>query len=281
MKIKLIKNTTLLEAMSLLSPDSSMTTLRSWLKEGRVAVDGKISKVAKMDLLEGQTVEILKRQKVIEGGLEILYADKLLVVIDKPSGLLSVSTDLEKDKTAFKILKNHFYPREVYVVHRLDQDTSGVMIFALEERTQNFLKGLFEKHDIERKYCAVIEGQLPQKSGTWTSYLKEDESYFVKSTPNPLEGKKAVTHYKVLGTKGDYSWIEVTLETGRKNQIRAHCREAGHPVAGDMKYGAKTDPANRLCLHAFNLGFKHPQTYKMMRFNSPYPRAFTQLVKPS
>lgn len=279
MKLLVKDNQLLLEALKLLSPDSSMSTIRSWLKEGRVTVDGKTCKISKFAVEKDQTIEVGKRNKTIDEGIEILYQDHHIVVIVKPEGLLSVSTDFEKNRTAHKVLKKHLYPKQVSVVHRLDQDTSGVMLFALDEKSKETLKNTFEKHAIERKYVAVVEGNIEDQQGTWDSFLFEDKNYLVHSTTNPSKGKQAISHFEVLEKSKNFSMLNVTLETGKKNQIRVHCKDAGHPVIGDTKYGATSNPAKRLGLHAYHLAFNHPITGKKIRFSIPFPATFSRLFK--
>lgn len=280
MKYTSPNNTTLLEALSQLAPQSSKTTLRSWLKDGRVEIDGKMQKIGSTPVTAGQTITVgAKPQRALEDGLKIIYEDDHIVAIDKPEGMLSVSTDFEKGRTAHALLKNKYRPRKVYVVHRLDQDTSGVMIFALNEKTKELLKKTFEKHDIERSYTAIIEGQLEEPKGTWKCLLLEDENYFVRRTTNPEKGKMAITHYEVEATNDRFSRLKLTLETGRKNQIRVHCQLAGHPIVGDNKYDAVENPIRRLCLHAHLLAFEHPITHKQLRFESPVPEKFKRVVK--
>jgi tRNA pseudouridine32 synthase/23S rRNA pseudouridine746 synthase/23S rRNA pseudouridine1911/1915/1917 synthase len=268
------ENASLLEALMRLSPESSKSTLRSWLKEGRVAVDGKTIKNGSTLVQKGQSIKISPKTPFTKGGIRILYEDSHLIVIEKPEGLLSVSTPFEKGKTAHAFLKEKYRPRKVYVVHRLDQETSGVMLFALTEKACRLLKDTFERHDIERVYWAIIEGAIVPPTGTWSSYLWEDSSYYVHSTSDSEKGQLAVTHYKVKVSSKHYSWLELKLETGRKNQIRVHCQDAGHPVVGDRKYGARTNPIKRLCLHAHTLAFRHPMTGKKMHFTSDPPETF-------
>lgn len=274
MKLVAKENMSLMEALGELSPQSSKTTLRSWIKEGRVNVDGLPVKKGDVTILEGQQVELGSRPRFAQAGVRILYDDQHLVIIDKPSGILSVSTAFEKGETAHAFLKAKYKPRRVHVVHRLDQDTSGVMLFAFTEQLRDSIKKTFEKHEIDRIYYAVVEGSLTEEAGTWKSYLYEDANYFVHSTQDIRKGVLAVTHYKVKARSRQYTLLELKLETGRKNQIRVHCQAAGHPVAGDKKYGAKTNPLKRLGLHAHLLGFKHPVTGKDMSFESPIPEAF-------
>lgn len=271
------KNMLLLESLALLSPNSSKNTLRSWIKEGRVQVDRRVIKLPNKEINAGQLVEVGQRKKFIQQDIEILYEDNDLVVIDKPSGLLSVSAAYEKGDTAHAVLKNHFHPKRVLIVHRLDQDTSGVMVFALNETACTGLKKLFAAHDIQREYAAVVEGKMFEGEGTWESYLLEDKNYYVHETDDPDVGEKAITHFKIKKASKKYTWLLLKLETGKKNQIRVHCQAAGHPVVGDRKYGATSNPIKRLCLHAQLLAFKHPITKKDIKCESPIPTEFFDL----
>lgn len=274
MKLQMDQDLPLLDALALLAPQSSKTTLRSWLKDERVYVDGVVEKVGSKVIKKNQTISIGAKPPPTVEGIRILYEDSDLVVIDKPSNLLSVAAAFEKGKTAHAILKNHYRPRRLLIVHRLDQDTSGVMLFAFSPEAFERLKKIFEEHDIVRSYIAIVEGHLAESKGTWTSYLYEDENYYVHETKNPEKGRLAITHYEVLDTNKRCSLVKFTLETGRKNQIRVHCQSAGHPIMGDLKYGLPTSPAKRLCLHAQSLSFKHPMTGKEMKFESPIPKEF-------
>lgn len=272
---------TVLEALEKGYPDSSKTTLRSWIKEGRVFVDGvKINKTNHV-VQSGQTLEL--KQKVYNLGphFHILYEDRDIVVIDKPPGLLSVASETETEETAHNYLKDYFYPRRVFPVHRLDQETSGVMLFALSERARDQFKDIFETHAIERSYIAIVEGRIAPPEGTWSCYLYEDRAYYVHATDNPEKGQLAVTHYRCEKVHKNYSMLTLRLETGRKNQIRVHCQRAGHPVAGDSKYGAVTNPLSRLGLHAHLLAFSHPSTGKKMRFEVPIPKRFALFMQQS
>lgn len=281
MKYFVTEETPLLNALSYFFPDSSKSNLRSWLKSGRVYVDGKLEKCGNVFVERGQTISLTPRTRLVENHFPILYEDHHIVAIEKPEGLLSVSTAFEKNETAFAHLKTKYHPKTVYVVHRLDQDTSGVMLFALSTRAQTELKKTFEKHDLERKYVAIVEGHVEPRKGTWKSYLHEDAQYVVRTTSDTKKGELAISHFSVQGTSKLYSWLEVTLETGKKNQIRVHCQEAGHPVVGDKKYGAGPSPIKRLCLHAHSLSLPHPVTGKMMRFISPIPNSFYRLLRPN
>lgn len=266
-----------LEALAELSPSSSKTTLRSWLKEGRVFINNSAISDPAAIITEGQTLTLGPRKKYIAGDIQILYDDKDIIILDKPSGLLSVAAAFETAETVHSILKQH-YRRNVYVVHRLDQETSGVMMFALNEESFNKLKSLFEAHDIERAYTGIVEGKVEMSSGKWSSYLYEDAKYHVHSSNNPNQGRLAVTHYKTVAATKQYSKLTFNLETGRKNQIRVHCQQIGHSIVGDKKYGARSNPIKRLCLHAHLLAFAHPRTGKIMRFESPIPKEFSRLI---
>jgi tRNA pseudouridine32 synthase/23S rRNA pseudouridine746 synthase/23S rRNA pseudouridine1911/1915/1917 synthase len=279
MKLKITQTISILDAVALLAPGSSKTAARSWIKEGRILIDGVSCTDSRQILNENQTIELGSKPRFAGGGLKILYEDRHIVVIEKPEGVLSVSTAFERDETAMSFLKARYKGGRVYPVHRLDQDTSGVMLFALTEKARDAMKETFEKHAIDRVYLAIIEGHLDISAGTWSSYQNEDANYYVRNYDDPSKGKLAITHYKVLASSKWHSLVEFKLETGRKNQIRAHCQKAGHSVAGDKKYGAETDPVKRLCLHAAHLGFEHPITRKKMSFDAPVPEQFNKLVR--
>jgi tRNA pseudouridine32 synthase/23S rRNA pseudouridine746 synthase/23S rRNA pseudouridine1911/1915/1917 synthase len=267
-----------MDAAQNMAPEASRTSLRAWIKEGRVSVDSVVVQDIRYGVLSGQEISLGSKVHYAKGGIKILYEDSHLVVVDKPEGLLSVEAAFEKTETVHAHLKEKYRPRKVFVVHRLDQDTSGVMLFALTEKAYSLLKELFVKHDIDRCYTAIVQGELKEKMGTWKSYQFEDEQYVVRNTSDADLGKLAITHYEVMGHTKRFSRLDLHLETGRKNQIRVHCAEAGYPIAGDKKYGGGESPIKRLCLHARLLGFVHPITDKQMRFESPCPQAFDRLV---
>jgi tRNA pseudouridine32 synthase/23S rRNA pseudouridine746 synthase/23S rRNA pseudouridine1911/1915/1917 synthase len=259
MKAKVQEKTTLLAALKSLSPDSSNNTLKEWVKQGRVLVDGQAPN--SWQVMPGEEVAVGPRRAFAEEGIKILYEDRYLVVIEKPKGLLSVASLLEHELTAQAILSRR-QKRKAFAVHRLDQDTSGVMMFAYTPEAQEKLKEQFAAHSIERVYLGLVKGHPNPAKGTWRSYLEEDDFYFVKSG---TAGKLAITHYEVIEKKGLNSLVKFTLQTGKKNQIRVHASEAGHAIIGDKKYGYSGGP---LCLHAHVLGFYHPFRKKVMRFVS-------------
>jgi len=281
MKTVVDKECLLKEVLEKLGQESSKRTLHGWLKQKRVVIDGQLARFATQKVLPGQTVIVRPKSSSIAEGVKILYEDKELVVIDKPAALLSVATPFQKGNDAHTLLKKRFnHSGRIFPVHRLDRDASGVMVFAYTKLAQEKLKKAFEGHTIKRIYFAIVEGVLKVKKGTWKSYLLEDEeTFFVKSFSSSLKGaKEAITHFEVIFQSKKYSLLRLTLETGRKNQIRVHCADAGYPILGDKKYGGSCPFSKRLFLHAHLLGFEHPTSKKEKRFSSPLPQEFYRIV---
>lgn len=312
MKLKIQEKTSLLAALQQLSPESSKNTLKTWIEQGRVSVDETRVSSTRQVLLPGQELKVGPKVAYTEHGIKILFEDEHLVVLDKPDKLLTVATAAENEKTVHAILKRRLR-RMVYPVHRLDRDTSGVMLFAYTAEARDLLKEQFAQHTIDRIYYAIVEGTPTPLKGTWKSTLVEDDFFFVRSveTPEPAktyqpakpkndfrareaaryeqrrafveqklksqqEGKLAITHFEVLKQRKHTALVKFTLETGRKNQIRVHASEAGFPILGDTKYGGQTN-RRRLCLHAHILGFHHPFKNKKMTFVSPLPEYFASI----
>jgi tRNA pseudouridine32 synthase/23S rRNA pseudouridine746 synthase/23S rRNA pseudouridine1911/1915/1917 synthase len=272
------KKAPLLEILQRMAPDSSKNTLRSWLQSGRVNVDNQRSTRANREILPGQEISIGPKVAFLRGSIRILYEDNEIIVLEKPEGLLSVATDFENRATVHAILKRQFHHRRVFPVHRLDRDTSGVMLFAYTEKARDLLKTQFEQHLIGKTYFALVEKELSLGKGSWESYLEEDDFYYVKSTNDSRNGKLAVTHYEVLKANKGRSLLCLKPQTGRKNQLRVHCSEAGFPIIGDKKYGAATDPLKRLCLHAQTISFAHPSTQRRMSYSTPLPEIFNKII---
>ena len=273
---------TLLDALQARFPDSSKTTLRDLLKNDRVRVNGSPERDAKREITDDDRIEIAARSERIDPRVRILFEDADLVVIDKAAGLLTVPTDEMLYETAETFLNRYLGGTaedvRVHHVHRLDRDTSGVLVFAKNTWTRDRLQELFATHDIERVYVAIVHGKLREPFGTFRSYLAEDSRLRVRTVANAAEGKEAVTHYRTTASGRRYSMLEVTLETGRRNQIRVHFAEAGHPVVGDTMYGkGREDDFGRLALHAKHLAFVHPRTGKKVSVTSDLPRAFRDL----
>lgn len=266
-------------------PESSRTTLRQMLQNGRVRVNGEIEKNAKRRLDEDDVVEVAEKaaHRNLPPGLSILHEDGDVIVVLKANGLLTVATERERETTAQAYLNVYLGQKKgeerIQVVHRLDRETSGVLVFAKNAYAREQLKEQFAAHTVERMYIALVEGEMDPEEGTFRSFLLEMKDLKMVSVDAHPDAKYAVTHYRTVRTNGRYSMLEVTLETGRKNQIRAHLSEARHPVVGDRMYGSEINPIGRLGLHAKLLGFDHPVTRKHMVFTAPMPKAFQGLVR--
>jgi 23S rRNA pseudouridine1911/1915/1917 synthase len=270
--------TLLLDLLQQRFPDSSKTTLRTMLQSDRVRVNGAPERNAKREVGESDSVEIAPHSERLDPRVRILYEDSDLLVIDKAEGLLTVPSDEVKYETAETILRSYAGEDRALHVHRLDRDTSGVLVFAKNTFVRDRLAEQFAEHSIDRVYVAIVHGKLKEPSGTFRSFLAEDRNLRVRSVADPAEGKEAVTHYRTIASGRRYSMLEVRLETGRRNQIRVHLAEAGHPLVGDTMYGGGFDPElGRLALHARQLGFVHPRTGKKVSFEAELPRAFREL----
>ena len=214
--------------------------------------------------------------------VKIVYEDRWIVVVEKNVGILSMAAG-HSSLNVQTVLDDYFHKSRqkcrAHVVHRLDRDTSGLMVYAKDMETEQILEHNW--HDIvyDRRYVAVVSGEMEQDNGTIANWLKDNKAYVTYSSPVDNGGKYAVTHFFTLDRTTDYSLVEYKLETGRKNQIRVHSADMGHPVCGDVKYGDGNDPLHRLCLHAFLLCFTHPVTHERMEFETPIPTQFRQLFK--
>ena len=279
-----VKEGTLLPFLLEQFPKLSRNTVKTLLKTKQVFVNGKPAVRFDTPLSPGDRVSLKDREDPFLPKLPfpILYEDEDIIVIHKPAGLLAVATEREKEATAYHFLTEYQRAREkggrVFIVHRLDRDTSGVLLFAKNEDAKHLFQDQWEKIVTLRRYQAVAEGTFEEKEGTKVSYLLETESHLVFSGRGS-DGKKAVTHYQVIKESPHYSLLQVDIDTGRKNQIRVHLKELGHPVAGDKKYKAKTNPIHRLCLHASLLSLTDPRTNKPLTFRAPVPASFQKLLK--
>jgi RluA family pseudouridine synthase len=275
--------TDLLSALALRFPESSKTTLRQMLQQSRVSVNGVLEKNARRGVVPGDEIDLANRSQLrgLSGALSILHEDDDVIVVAKASGLLSVATKDETEQTAEAFLNEYLRAGErekVHIVHRLDRDTSGVMLLAKSPLARDVLKETFKEHDIDRVYVAIVEGGPPTDEGAIRSYLREEpRTLMVRVVGERDGGKLAITHYRVVERGKLYSMLEVTLETGRRNQIRAQFADQRFPVAGDARFGAASDPFGRLALHARTLGFLHPRTGRKMLFTAPLPSEFQPL----
>lgn len=284
--LKVTEESILMNFLSAKFPEKSRTAVKSLLAHKQVTVDDMVTTKFDFPLKRGQTVFINKKKSTEKPRfreLRIVHEDADLIVIDKASGLLSMATDTEKQKTAYSILSDYvkrYDPKNlIFIVHRLDRETSGLMMFARSKKVQEALQKDWNESIIERSYVAIVEGAMDKKEGTITSWLKENKAMVMYSSQTPDDGQKAVTHYKVLKTNRLFSLLDVKLETGRKNQIRVHMKDLGFPVTGDKKYGAKLNPVGQMGLHARVLAFKHPVTGRAMRFDTPIPLKFQKLFR--
>ena len=214
--------------------------------------------------------------------VKILFEDNEVIVVEKPAGLLTIATDKEKRHTAYAQLldyvKSKRKPEKLFIVHRLDREASGLLVFAKSESAKYLLQRQFKEHSAGRIYVAVTERRMAQVQYTIRSYLAENAIHQSYSASDPSKGKLAITHVHVLKRSFGRTLVEARLETGRKHQIRAHLAERGHPIVGDRAYGSPSNPIRRLALHAEKLAFRHPLTRKLMEFHSPPPALFAALV---
>lgn len=249
-----------------------------------VLVNNAITTHPLTELKAGQVVQVdrSKRKMAFHSNeLDIVYEDPYLLIIDKHPGLLSMSNN-SRQQTVQSVLNRYLEKgggrNTSHLVHRLDRDTSGLMVYAKDVQTQQSLVRGWQELVTDRRYIALVEGELENPRGVVKSWLTEDKRFVTHSSPVDNGGKFAVTHYNVLASSNGYSLVECELETGRKNQIRVHMADLGHPVVGDHKYGSDNDPIRRLGLHAYMLCFTHPVTGKHMRFETPVPALFEKCL---
>jgi 23S rRNA pseudouridine1911/1915/1917 synthase len=213
--------------------------------------------------------------------ISIVFEDESVVVVDKPAGLLTMATETEREKTLYAALReraNRKKPTEkIFIVHRLDREASGLLVFAKTIEAKERLQDQFKDHTAGRRYFAVVEGRIAAGDFSVRSYLAENAAYRVYSTRKKGSGKLAITHVHVVRRNPETTLVQVRLETGRKHQIRVHLAEQGHPIVGDKIYGSRSCPIRRLALHGEYLSFRHPRTDKRMEFESRYPKAFDAL----
>ncbi|SFK89437.1 23S rRNA pseudouridine1911/1915/1917 synthase [Salinicoccus halodurans] len=276
--------TELLKFLFKMMPSKSRKSVKGILGRGQVVVNGEATTQFNDALQPGDRVQIHSRvadYAMKFTGVEILHEDDEIIVIEKEAGLLSIASEKERHLTAYRQLSDYVQSvnadNRVFIVHRLDRDTSGIMVFAKSKAVQQKLQKSWQEVVSERTYIALVEGTVG-KSGKITSWLTEDKTFTMRSSRKPNNGQKAVTHYKVLKSNRNFSLLEVNLETGRKNQIRVHMQDLGHSVIGDKKYGSRNNAIGRLGLHAHVLAFTHPKTGKTLRFESKIPTSFTRKV---
>ena len=261
----------------------SRSKLKATLQGRGIAVNGRMVTQFDYQLKAGDKIIISRHKKQNQFKsryVKIVYEDRWLVVVEKNIGILSMAAG-HSSLNVKSVLDDYFLKSRqkcrAYVVHRLDRDTSGLMVYAKDIETEQILEHNWHQIVYDRRYVAVVSGEMEQNNGTIANWLKDNKAYITYSSPTDNGGKYAVTHFQVLNRTTEHSLVEYKLETGRKNQIRVHSADMGHPVCGDMKYGNGDDPLHRLCLHAYMLCFTHPVTGEPMEFSTPIPTAFRSL----
>lgn len=284
-KIKANKSGILFDFLKENLTSESKNNIKSLLSKKHVYVNDKLQtkydyKIYKDDIIEIKTKEFTDKETNVK--LEIIYEDDDIIVVNKPNGILTIATNKERELTIYHLVMNYLKAKntnnKVFIIHRLDKDTSGVLVFAKSEK----IKTLFQKNwnDIvlERKYYAIIEGTLKNKKGVIKSYLKENKNHIVYSSKDNINGKLAITEYEIIKSNEKYSLIDINIKTGRKNQIRVHLSDLGKPIIGDKKYGSKVNPINRLALHAYKLKVIDPRNQKILNFNSKIPKKLEKVL---
>lgn len=276
---------TLLEAVTQILADHSATKVKSMLRHGQFAINGMPTTQFDQPVTPDDEILINYDQAFTvfsHPRIKLVYEDEHIIVVNKGYGVLSMGTDRVKEGTVYselrRYVKVHNPKAQVFIVHRLDRDTSGLMMLAKSQQAKDALQHNWNNMVLNRKYVAVVQGEVEQEEGTVRSYLAENSKFEVYSTPDPELGQLAVTRYKRLATGNGLSLLELELDTGRKNQIRVHMKDLGHPIVGDRKYGAGSSPIKRLALHALTLRFVHPITRQDMNFTTPIPLKFRNLV---
>ncbi|MFD1850623.1 RluA family pseudouridine synthase [Oceanobacillus bengalensis] len=279
---KVEEETELLKFLLKVMSNRSRNSVKSILTRGQVTVDEHMETKHNYPLHPGQMVTVLKNEEAkkenVLVGMSIVYEDKDVIIINKEAGLLTIATEKEKKLTAHHQLMEHVRranpANRIFVVHRLDKDTSGVMMFAKSEKVKRKLQDNWKQMVKERTYVALVEGNVQQQQGVMKTYLKESKTHMMYSSPDRNDGQLAITHYKKIQSNKNFSLLELQLETGRKNQIRVHMQDLGHSIVGDKKYGSKQNPIGRLGLHASVLSFEHPFNGRLMLFKADIPKSF-------
>ena len=262
----------------------SRSKIKATLQGRGVKVNGKTVSQFDMMLEPGMKVAVSKTKRNQMGFknryVKIVYEDRWLIVVEKMPGILSMAAG-HSSLNVKTVLDDYFRQSRqkcrAHVVHRLDRDTSGLMVYAKDMETEQILEHHWHELVYDRRYVAVVSGEMEEDEGTIANWLKDNKAYVTYSSPVDNGGKYAVTHFHTLARTTDHSLVEFKLETGRKNQIRVHTADMGHPVCGDTKYGNGDDPLHRLCLHAWLLCFEHPVTHEQMEFETPVPTDFRRL----
>ena len=285
MKITIDSQQTLIEILSKSFPNSSKNKIRKMLTEGRISVNGEIEHKAKRTLKESDVVEILDKTisreltpppKQKPTNLNIIFEDEDILLVEKPAGLLSIATNKMEPDTLHSRCVDYVKSKDpsnwCFIVHRLDRETSGIMLLAYSKSSKEYLQEQFAERSVYRIYYALVEGHLPSKRGTEIEWLLEDKNLRVKKVnPKTKTSKQAITHWEVMKENHKTSLVRIMIDTGRRHQIRMAMKSLETPVVGDSLHGAETDPLGRICLHASSLEFLHPRTDEPVRFETRVP----------
>ena len=281
MKLIVDKNSELLDYLYE-KLDMPKKRIKQYLTHGSIYVNNNKTTKYNYKLVSGMTINIdteSKSKKTLP--FDILFEDNHIIVVNKPSGLLTIATAKEKEKTLYHIVREYLVSKDkyakVFVVHRLDKDTSGIVILAKDEKTKNKLQENWNEYVTLREYVAVVHGKLKKESDTIIEYLKETKTNLVYVSKDK-EGKEAITNYKLIKENDLYSMVSINIETGRKNQIRVAFASINNPIVGDKKYGIK-DNEDRLYLHANRLKIYYPEIKKEILFETETPNEFKRIIK--
>ncbi|MBQ2024893.1 MAG: RluA family pseudouridine synthase [Paludibacteraceae bacterium] len=288
--VRVLNDAPLMEFLTERLKDYNRTKLKSLLMHRQLWLNGEVM-LTRHDypLKAGDRVDIrsaktlIRAKKLEHSQIKVLFEDESIMVVYKNEGFLTVGTDREKLQTVYHVLNQYMksfgHDKRIFVVHRLDRETSGLLVFAKSKEVQETLQSNWDTLMLERSYTAIVKGQMPESGGTIKAYLWEDKQLRMHASQTDNGGQYAETKYQVLATKGPYSMVQLWLKTGRKNQIRVHLQSVGCPIVGDKKYGGPASPIKRVCLHAGLLTFKHPVTGQNMHFEWPIPASFNKLVR--
>ncbi len=285
-KLTIKEDGTLLATAAALLPDHKPTKLKSMLRHNQLAVNGVPTTKFDQPVSAGDQLWVnfdRSFQVFSHPRIKLIFEDNDIIVVDKGYGVLSTAAGKPSDDTVYNIVKKYargFSDKaNIYVVHRLDRDTSGLMLLTRTKQARDKLINNWNNMVVERKYIAVVEGKVEQKEGTVKSFLAENpDTYEMYSTDDKKIGRLAVTRYRVIKQGSRFAMVELEIKTGRKNQIRVHMHDLGNPVSGDRKYGGHPSPINRIALHATTLTIVHPITGKAVTFTSPIPENFNKMI---
>jgi len=264
----------------------SKTAVKSQLSRGLITVDGKVVKQFNEPLTTGQKVTINSHpteKPSKDAKIDVIFEDQDVIVVFKKAGYLSIASNKEKVKTAFNFVTSHVKKEKdsnrIYVIHRLDREASGLLVFAKNPKAEALLQTSWLENIDKQEYLAIVEGELKKTSGKVKSFLKENKAMVMYSSPSANNGLEALTYFEVIKKNESFSLVKIKTGTSRKNQIRVHMKDLGHPIVGDEKYESFIDPINRVALHGSLLVFKHPKTGEMMEFKKDIPTKFTNLMR--